>query len=49
MSPMGLSKSDRNGEVTILLGLKVLFLQCKNNNLGLGKSDRIGEVALLVK
>ena len=43
-SPTGLSKSDLNGEVTVLQGANVM-----GYNLGLDKSDRNGEVTLLVR
>ena len=43
---MALSKSDLNGEVTILPGLKVLFFSLEKLILRLRKSDLIGEVRL---
>ena len=43
-SPTGLSKSDLNGEVTVLQGANVM-----GYNLGLDKGDRNGEVTLLVR
>ena len=44
-SPMGLGKSDLNGEVTVLEGV----LCTVEYNLRLNKSDRNGEVAILVR
>ena len=48
-SPMGLSKSDINGEVTVLPGLNVLIIALGKLILGLSKGDPIGEVTLLVR
>ena len=48
-SPMGLSKSYLNGEMTVLPGLKVIFFALWKLILGLSKCDLIGEVTLLVR
>ena len=42
---MGLGKSDLNGEVTVLQGIKCTV----EYNMGLSKGDRNGEVTLLVR
>ena len=44
-SPMGLGKSDLNGEVTLLQGV----ICPVEYNLGLSKGDRNGEVTVLVR
>ena len=46
---MGLSKSDLNGEATVLPGLKVLLFALWKLILGLSQGDPIGEVTLLVR
>ena len=46
---MGLSKSDLKGEVTVLLGLKVILLALWKLSWGLSQGDHIGEVTLLVR
>ena len=46
---MGLSKSDLNGEVTVLSGLKVLLFALWKLIFGLSKGARTREVTLLVR